>query len=106
MKVIMTRQVSVPVLIKDLKENVIVDIENNHVELTLEDNSIFILPSVEAYYSFISQPDLCNINEDIYLDKVFKDSKITLVEYKFRQGVIKTVCESSYNDEPIWLLRF
>lgn len=105
MKVIMTRQVDVPILIKDLKENVVVDIENNHIELTLDDNSIFILPSVEAYYSFINESELCVGNDEVFLDKLFRDAKITLVEYEFRQGVVKTVCESTYNNEPIWLLR-
>jgi hypothetical protein len=106
MQVIMTRQVDLPVLIKDPKENVVVDIENNHMELTMEDKSIFILPSVETYYSFITEAELCFGDKDIFLDKLFVESKITLVNDEFRPGItIKTVCESSYNDEPIWLLR-
>jgi hypothetical protein len=105
MQVIMTRQISLPVFIQDPKENVVVDIENNHVELTLGDNSILIIPSIDAYYSFIADSEVYNEN-DIFLDKLFRESKITFVNYKLREGIdIKTVCESKYNDEPIWLLR-
>ena len=106
MQVIMSRQVDLPIYIEDSKGNAVVDIENNHMELTMEDNSIFALPSVETYYSFIGEAELCFGDEEIYLDKVFKDAKVTLVNSEIREGiVVKAVCESKYNDESIWLLK-
>lgn len=106
MQVIMTRQVDLPIFINDSKENIVVDIENNHVELTLEDNSILILPSIDIYYSFIADSNVYDENKDVFLDKLFRESKITFVDSELRERInIKTVCESTYNDEPIWLLR-
>ena len=102
MQVMMTRQINTPVLIQDPRENVVVDIENNHVEITLEDKSRLILSSVENYYSFINE---FGSSTDISLDNLFTEAKITFVNFEFRESVIKTVCESTYNDEPVWLLR-
>ena len=107
MKVIMSRQVDTPVYVVDPKDNVVVDIENNHMELTLEDGSIFILSSVDQYYKFITEAELCFGDEDIFLDKVFNEySKITLVDYEMEDGrIVKAVCETKYNDEDVYLLR-
>ena len=107
MKVIISKLAETPVYVVDPKDNVVVDIENNHMELTLEDGSIFILSSIDQYYKFITEPNLCFGDTDIFLDKVFDEySKITLVDYEMEdKRVIKTVCETKYNDEDVYLLR-
>jgi len=105
MKTISTRQEDRDIKITDYKENVIVDIKGNHVEITLEDNSIMVLPSVESYYKFISDANVCFGANDVFLDKLFADSNVSLVNCDLDDIIIKEVCEAKYENEDIYLLR-
>jgi hypothetical protein len=106
MKVVMVRQKDTPIIINDPKDNPVVDIENNHIEWTLEDGSLFILPSVETYYRFITEANLCFKDQELFIDKVFgEDTKITLVNAEYNDKEIKTVCENKYDEEEVYLLR-
>ena len=107
MKVIMSRQNDRPLYVTDPKDNVLIDIENNHMELTMEDNSIFILPSVESYYRFIGDAQVCYGDEEIFLDKLMVDDyKITLTNYEMENGeIVSSVVEMAYGDEKLYLLK-
>ena len=107
MKVIKTVQNDKPLYITDVKDNVLVDIENNHVELTLEDNSIFILPSVETYYKLIGDAELCYGEYEVFLNKLMdNDYKITLTNYEMENGeIVSSVTEIVYDDERLYLIR-
>ena len=107
MVVIMSRQNDRPLYVTDLKDNVLIDIEDNHMELTLEDDSIFVLPSVESYYRFIGDAQVCYGDNEIFLDKLLSgDCKITLTDYEMENGdVCTTVMEIPYEDEKLYLLR-
>jgi hypothetical protein len=107
MKVIMSRQNDRPLYVTDPKDNVLVDIENNHMELTMEDNSIFILPSVESYYRFIGDAQVCYGDEEIFLNKLMVDDyKITLTNYEMENGeIVSSVVEMVYGDEKLYLLK-
>ena len=105
MKVISIKQKDRPVYIKENNDNDIVDIENTHMELTLDDGSIFILPSIDCYYEFIGS-DVCFGNKEIFLEKlVSPEDKITLVETEFDGIFVKSVWVGKYNDEEIYLLK-
>ena len=102
----LTRQNDRPILILDRKGNTVVDIENNHVELTLENNSILIIPSVELYYAMVSDARVFNGTKEVNIDTLFKYSKITLVNCKINDFVIaKVVSENKYKDENIYLIQ-
>ena len=107
MKVIMSRQNNRPLYVTDPKDNVLIDIEDNHMELTMEDNSIFILPSVESYYRFIGDAQVCFGDEEIFLDKLMVDDyKITLTNYEMENGeIVSSVIEMVYGDEKLYLLK-
>ena len=107
MKVIMSRQNNRPLYVTDPKDNVLIDIEDNHMELTMEDNSIFILPSVESYYRFIGDAQVCYGDEEIFLDKLMVDDyKITLTNYEMENGeIVSSVVEMAYGDEKLYLLK-
>ena len=107
MKVIMSRQNNRPLYVTDPKDNVLIDIEDNHMELTMEDNSIFILPSVESYYRFIGDAQVCYGDEEIFLDKLMVDDyKITLTNYEMENGeIVSSVIEMVYGDEKLYLLK-
>ena len=107
MKVIMSRQNNRPLYVTDPKDNVLIDIEDNHMELTMEDNSIFILPSVESYYRFIGDAQVCFGDEEIFLDKLMvNDYKITLTNYEMENGeIVSSVVEMAYGDEKLYLLK-
>ncbi len=107
MRVILSRQNDRPLYVVDPKDNVLIDIEDNHMELTLEDNSIFILPSVESYYRFIGDAQVCYGDNEVFLDKLMcNNCKITLTDYEMEDGsTVSAVCEMTYDDEKVYLLR-
>lgn len=108
MKVIESRQNDRPLYVVDPKDNVLIDIEDNHMELTLEDYSILVLPSVETFYRFIGDAEVAYGEYEVFLDKLMcNNCKITLTDYEMEDGsIVSTVCEMPYNDEKLYLLRF
>ena len=108
MKVIESRQNDRPLYVVDPKDNVLIDIEDNHMELTLEDYSILVLPSVETFYRFIGDAEVAYGEYEVFLDQLMcNNCKITLTDYEMEDGsIVSTVCEMPYNDEKLYLLRF
>jgi hypothetical protein len=107
MKVINSRQNDRPLYVVDPKDNVLIDIEDNHMELTLEDNSIFVLPSVDTFYKFIGDAEVAYGEYEVFLDKLMcNNCKITLTDYEMEDGsIVSAVCEMTYDDEKVYLLR-
>ena len=107
MKVINSKQNDRPLYVVDPKDNVLIDIEDNHMELTLEDDSKFVLPSVETFYKFIGDAQVAYGEYEVFLDKLMcNNCKITLTDYEMEDGsTVTAVCEMPYDDEKLYLLR-
>lgn len=106
MKIKRCKQNDNPILISDPKDNPIIDMNSNHVEITLEDKSILIIPSVHLYYDMLGDPNIFNGTKEIYLENLLSHTEITKVDYESEYyGSILFVCKTKYNDEDIYLLR-
>lgn len=107
MKVISSRQNDRPLYVVDPRDNALIDIEDNHMELTLEDNSIFVLPSVDTFYKFIGDAEVAYGESEVFLDKLMcNNCKITLTDYEMEDGSsVSAVCEMPYDGETVYLLR-
>ena len=106
MKVLASKQNDRPLYITDPRDNVLVDMESNHMELTLEHNLMLILPSIETYNRFI-EDDSMFFNKEVNFDNLLSgDYKLTYTNYEMEDGsIISVVGEISYDDEKIYLLK-
>lgn len=106
MRIINSKLVEISLSI-EVKDEEIVHAPINHMEITLEDNSILVLESTDEYYKFISDAEVSFGTEEVFTDNIFKDNyKIYLAGIKLENGdTISSIIVGEYNGKDIYLIQ-
>lgn len=107
MKVIKTSLIETPLSVTNNRDEEILTVPENHMEIEFDDDSRLILESSDEFYKLIGDAEVAFGSEEVFIEKLFNDNyKIILVNFKLENGdVINTVLSGEYNNKPIYLIR-
>ena len=108
MRIVSAYLIETPLSVVDPKDELIFEAKENHMEITLEDNSVIVIKDSDMYYKIIGDANVANGTEEIYLDKLInnKKSKIYLANYIMENGsIVSYVVVTEYNGQPVYVLQ-